>query len=244
MEGGKPISIPQDGEVAVLIPAAGEGTRMGGHRKQFRQLGGKPLLVQTLLVFERHKEIDHILVAAPSEAVVPLEEELRASGVTKLVAVVAGGETRQNSVGAALRAVPDSVALVLVHDAVRPFVDAINISRVIDKIRAQGAAALAIPVADTLRRGIGGAFAETVPRDGLYRMQTPQGFRRDWFEAAHTAAVAQHIQATDDVDLVQRIGIQVVIVPGSTYNLKITTSDDWEWAQRFWPDWQAAEFGA
>ena len=114
----------QAGQVAVLIPAAGEGTRLGGRRKQFRRLGGEPLLVQTLRVFERHPEVDHLLVAAPNEAIEALEAELRRVGLTKLTAVVAGGATRQESVRAALAAVPEGVDVVLVHDAVRPFVEA------------------------------------------------------------------------------------------------------------------------
>ena len=229
--------------VAVLIPAAGQGKRMGGRRKQFRQLGGKPLLVQTALVFERHPAVDHILVAAPAEAVRPLAAELDAWGVQKLAGVMPGGKTRQASVAAALRAVPDEVGVVLVHDAVRPFVRRAEITRVIARVRAEGAAALAIPVADTLRRGADHVFGETVPREGLYRMQTPQGFRRDWFEAAHTFARRRRIRATDDVDLVQRLGHPVAIVSGSEQNLKITTARDWTWAQSFWPHWEAANCG-
>jgi 2-C-methyl-D-erythritol 4-phosphate cytidylyltransferase len=238
------MSNPEDQtHVAVLIPAAGQGKRMGGRRKQFRQLGGKPLLVQTALVFERHPAVDYILVAAPAEAVRPLVEELSAWGVEKLAGVMPGGKTRQESVAAALRAAPDEVGVVLVHDAVRPFVRRAEITRVIARVREEGAAALAIPVADTLRRGADHVFGETVPREGLYRMQTPQGFRRDWFEAAHTFARRRRIQATDDVDLVQRLGHAVAIVSGSEQNLKITTTRDWAWAQSFWPHWEATNYG-
>ncbi len=228
------------GEVAVLVPAAGEGKRLGGHRKQFRRLGGQPLLVQTLGVFERHPQVDHLLVAAPDEAAEVLELELRASGLTKLVAVVPGGATRQASVCAALRAVPPGVEVVLVHDAVRPFVAPAHLTDVIAAVRAGGAAALAIPIVDTLRRGLGYHFGETVPREGLYRMQTPQGFRRDWFEAAHEAARRLGYLATDDVDLVQRAGRSVRIIAGSAINIKITTPEDWDLALLLWPLWEAA----
>ncbi len=233
-------SVPVGGEVAVLVPAAGEGKRLGGHRKQFRRLGGQPLLVQTLRVFERHPKIDHLLVAAPDEAAAVLEMELRGVGLTKLAAVGPGGATRQASVSAALEAVPPGVDVILVHDAVRPFVESAVIAAVIAAVRAGGAAALAVPVVDTLRRGVGFHFGETVPREGLYRMQTPQGFRRDWFEAAHAQARQHGFLATDDVDLVQRTGRNVRIVAGSPANIKITTQEDWELAQRFWPDWEAA----
>jgi 2-C-methyl-D-erythritol 4-phosphate cytidylyltransferase len=227
------------GTVAVLIPAAGQGTRLGGHRKQFRRLGGEPLLVQTLRVFERHAEIDYLLVAAPAEATNALEAELRRVGLSKLMTVVAGGTTRQASVRAALAATPSDVDVVLVHDAVRPFVKAEHLSAVIRAVRTAGAAALALPVVDTVRYGVDDGFGETVPRTGLFRMQTPQGFRRDWFEEAHARACEHSVEATDDVELVQRIGRPVRIIEGSPRNIKITTPEDWELAQLLWPHWEA-----
>ncbi len=227
------------GTVAVLIPAAGQGTRLGGTRKQFRRLGGEPLLVQTLRVFERHSEIDYLLVAAPAEATEALEAELRRVGLSKLFAVVAGGATRQASVHAALVALPTGVEVVLVHDAVRPFVEAGHLSAVIRAVRSDGAAALALPVVDTMRYGVKEYFGETVPRSGLFRMQTPQGFRRDWFEEAHAQAHRQSFQATDDVELVQRLGRPVQIIEGSPRNIKITTPEDWELARLLWPYWEA-----
>ena len=229
----------ETGTVAVLIPAAGQGTRLGGHRKQFRRLGGEPLLVQTLRVFERHGEVDYLLVAAPVEATDALEAEFRRVGLSKLTAVVAGGDTRQASVGAALKAVPSDVEVVLVHDAVRPFVAAAHLSAVIQAVREFGAAALALPVVDTVRYGLDAHFGDTVPRAGLYRMQTPQGCRRDWFEEAHAQACRRPFQATDDVELVQRLGRPVQIVEGSPRNIKITTPEDWELAQLLWPHWEA-----
>lgn len=220
--------------VAVLVPAAGQGTRLGGPRKQFRSLGGEPLLIHTLRVFEEHPLIDSLLVAAPQEAIAPLETELHEAGLTKLVAVVSGGATRQASVRAALHAAPADVGYVLVHDAVRPFVKSRHITAVVTAVRRDGAASLAIPVADTLRRAVGSQFGETVPRESLYRMQTPQAFRRDWFEAAHEQAERRGFLATDDVDLVQRIGKSVQIVEGAPENIKITTPADWELAQVLW----------
>lgn len=232
------------GEVAVLIPAAGQGKRLGGTRKQFRRLGGKPLLVQTLLLFERHPEIGHIVVSAPKETVDILRAELETAGLTKLTDIVTGGDTRQDSVAAALRVVPQAVDVILVHDAVRPFVEQVHISVVIATVRSEGAAALAIPVADTMRRGDTGQFHETVPRRNLYRMQTPQGFRKTWFEEAHRMAKKLHVQSTDDVDLVQHIGCPVQIVPGGSLNFKITTPDDWELATMIWPYWEQSHVKA
>ena len=225
-------------DVAVLVPAAGRGTRLGGRRKQFRTLGGKPLLIQTLRAFERHPSVTHLIVAAPHDDVDAVSDRLRAEGITKLSAVVSGGDSRHASVRHALRAVPRAINVVLVHDAVRPFIPAPAIQAVITAVREHGAGALAIPVADTLRRGTAsGAFGDTVPRDDLFRMQTPQGFRHDWLEEAHRAAAASGTPATDDVALVQRHGHPVQIVAGDPRNFKITTPGDWTLAQQVWADW-------
>jgi len=225
-------------DVAVLIPAAGEGTRLGGHRKQFRVLGDSPVLVQTLRAFERHPAVDHIVVATPREAVEPLTVELERVGISKLRRVVAGGDTRQASVRAAVMATEQNVRVVMIHDAVRPFISRRHVSAVIDGVREAGAAALAVPLADTVRRADGIHFMESVPRENLYRMQTPQGFRRDWLEDAHEGALREGFRATDDVEIVQRAGYPVHLVTGSITNVKITTSEDWEWAVRFWPVWE------
>ncbi len=224
--------------VAVIIPAAGEGKRLGGHRKQFRALGGLSVLEQTVMVFERHPDIDHVVVATPADAVTLLDQELRRIGTTKLWCVVEGGASRQESVYRALVSIPDHVDVVLVHDAVRPFVSPHAITELVRSVQSEGAAALAIPVSDTLRRASNDVFGETVPRVGMYRMQTPQGFRRQWFREAHEKARAEGLEWTDDVALIQWAGRNVHCVPGSAENVKITTPSDWERAQRMWPLWE------
>ena len=265
----------QEGEpdVAVLVPAAGTGTRMGGDtRKQYRELGGETLLVRTLKALEPCASIGHIIVAVPGRDLSSVSDRLQGAQLRKLTAVVEGGETRQDSVRNALRAVPKSVRVVLVHDGVRPFVPIDRVDEVVRAVRATGAASLAVPVADTLRRGHptetdapntdttdtpnieahntyatdasatdadgldNGAlqFGETVDRDGLFRMQTPQGFRRDWLEKAHRVAREKGVIATDDVELVQHLGHDVTCVEGSAYNIKITTPTDWTLAQALW----------
>ena len=130
-------------------------------------------------------------------------------------------------------------ALALVHDAARPFLPAEALARVLAAAAETGAAALAVPVADTLRRGEGGAFSDTVPRDGLFRMQTPQAFRLGVLREAH--ARFGHVAGTDEVELVQRLGRAVAVVPGSPLNLKLTTPEDWAFAERLWPVWRAGE---
>lgn len=232
----------QEGEsdVAVLVPAAGAGTRMGGDtRKQYRELGGETLLVRTLRAIERCASVGHIIVAVPGRDLSSVSDRLQAAQLRKLTAVVEGGRTRQDSVRNALRAVPSPVRIVLVHDGVRPFVPSDRIDAVVEAARATGAASLALPVADTLRRRRAAPsqtvqFGETVDRDGLFRMQTPQGFRRDWLEQAHRSAREDSVLATDDVELVQRLGHDVVCVNGSAYNIKITTPTDWTLAKALW----------
>ncbi len=232
------------GQVAVVIPAAGEGKRLGGHRKQFRVLGGKSVLVQTLLVFERHPLIDHIIVATPEEAVKPLSDELRRVGISKLLAVVKGGSTRQATVRSALGSIPEEVDVVLVHDAVRPFVRMSNVSSIVGLVREVGACALAINISDTVRkieRADDGrtVFGVTEPREKLVRMQTPQGFRTDWLVEAHNQAFLEGYESTDDVELVQKLGHPVLRMDGCGLNIKITTPEDWEYAIHFWEQWQA-----
>lgn len=229
--------LPDPSEVAAVVPAAGRGRRLGGTRKQYRTLGERPLLVQVLLLFEWHPAVGSLVVVAPEEHVREVSDRLQAEGMSALTAVVSGGDSRQASVRHGLRAVPDPVEIVLVHDAVRPFVTAQEIQSVVQTVQAEGAAALAVPVADTLRKGTDHAFGETVPRDDLYRMQTPQGFRRGWLEEAHRAAVADDVTATDDVELVQRAGRPVQPVTGSRRNFKITTPADWKLAQQLWEPW-------
>ncbi len=223
-----------DASIAVVIPAAGTGSRMGGERKQFRRLGDHPLFVETLRALDRHEAIDLLVLAAPVADHLAISEALTGATLRAPVVLAPGGATRQASVRAGLELVPSFVAMVLVHDGVRPFVSRLAIDRVIEAIRETGAAALAVEATDTLRRGSDGWFGESVPREGLYRMQTPQGARRDWLIEAHEAAVRDGVEATDDVALLQRIGRSVRIVEGDPLNIKVTTPADWELARRLW----------
>lgn len=233
------VSSSEAGGVGLVVPAAGAGKRMGGRRKQFRVLGDAPILVQTLRRFESHPDVDAIVVAAPKGEAEGLLAELKSFGIDKLVSVVPGGETRQASVMRAVSAVPASVRFILVHDAVRPFVEHESISRVIELTRQTGAAALAVPVTDTLRRASDGVFDETVARAALFQMQTPQGFRREWLIESHRRADEEGWAATDDVEVVRRTGHPVAVVKGGGLNLKITTSEDFKLAQLLWDNRQS-----
>ena len=228
-----------DSTVGVVVPAAGSGSRMGGVAKQFRTLGGAPVLVQTLRAFARHPGVAAVVaVAAPAE-VDAVGAMLREHGVR--ADVVAGGTSRQASVGRGVAALPPGTEVALVHDAARPFVPARLIADVIREARAHGAAAAALPVADTLRQGgAGPLFGATVPRDGLWAMQTPQGARLGWLRRAygHTRAVA-----TDEAGLLQAVGYPVRIVEGDARNRKLTHPSDWPLAQAMWPLWERDEIG-
>jgi 2-C-methyl-D-erythritol 4-phosphate cytidylyltransferase len=226
-------SVPRS-NVAVVIPAAGLGKRLGGKRKQFRTLGDAPLLVQTLRVFESIDAVKSIVVAAPAEEAEQLFADCRAAGISKLISVVPGGETRQASVVRALEALPDDTVYVLVHDAVRPFVSPQAIGRVVDAVEEHGAASLALAVTDTLRRGSEEFFSETVDRENVYRMQTPQGFQAEVLRQAYTRAAREGWEVTDDVEAVRRCGLPVAIVPGEEMNIKITSPSDWSLAQLIW----------
>ena len=220
-----------------LVPAAGSGSRMGGKRKQYRQLGNRPVLHQTVGALAGHPQIGHVVVGCPEEDVVDLEEELAHQHADAEIICVSGGASRQETVRLLLQAcdAPDG-AVVLVHDAVRPFVSARLITRVIKGAREHGAAAPAIQVRDTLRRVQGDRwFGPIVDRSSMVRMQTPQGFKVGLLREAHEQASAE--QATDDVALVQQMSHRVLRVAGLALTFKLTTPDDWEMAQAIWPWW-------
>jgi 2-C-methyl-D-erythritol 4-phosphate cytidylyltransferase len=231
-------------EVAVLIPAAGQGTRLGGKRKQLRRLGDAPVVVQTLRAFERCRAVGHLVVAGPAEGAGALRDLLAEAGLEKLHAVVEGGASRKASVQRAFERVPSEVNVVLVHDAVRPFIAAARIRAVAAAAAEHGAAALAVPASDTLRRGADGCFAETLDRRACFQMQTPQAFRRSVLADAFAQADASGAPSTDDVALAQAAGHVVRIARGDRRNFKITTPADWQLAEALWPSWvRSSEFG-
>ncbi|MCX6138751.1 MAG: 2-C-methyl-D-erythritol 4-phosphate cytidylyltransferase [Ignavibacteriales bacterium] len=203
---------------SVVIPAAGSGSRMGAAvSKQLLLLQGKPILVLTAECFQhchkRHLETVNTLV--------------REYALTKVSAVVVGGANRQKSVMNALAALPSSSAIVLVHDAVRPFVRERMILESIDKARVHRAAVVAVPVKDTIKRAAAEGFIETtIDRTTLWAAQTPQAFQTRLLVEAYERAEQDGILATDDASLVERMGIQPAIVMGSYENIKITTPED------------------
>lgn len=220
------------GDVAVLVPAAGQGIRLGpGDPKALRPLLGEPLLVHAVRRLAAAPSVGLIVVAAPP-ASVDLVTGLVAAEVPPAVAlhVVPGGASRQASVAAALAATPAEYAIVLVHDAARALAPPELVERVAGAVRAGHPAVIPVlPVVDTIKHvDSSGEVAGTVDRAALRAVQTPQGFRRDVLAAAHEAAVDD---LTDDAGLAEKIGVPVTTVPGDEAALKITRPLDWAIAE-------------
>jgi len=216
------------------VVAAGRGARLGGTPKQFRDLAGIPVLLRALRPFASHPEVACTVVALPAEAAAAPPEWLRALLGDRL-RLVAGGQERGDSVREALAVLPADCAVVLVHDAARPLVSADTIDAVIALARKGGAAVAAVPLGDTLKEVTDGpaplTVERTIPRAGLWRAQTPQGFPRALLERATAAALADGVLGTDDAELVERIGALVQLVPDHAANLKITTEGDFNLAE-------------
>ena len=215
--------------VVALLPAAGRGLRMGGSvPKQFLSLGGEPLIIQSLRMLQAASVVDQIILAVPPADVEYCEREIvLRQRFTKVTGVVAGGAERQDSVRYALAQVPSSTDIVLIHDAVRPFVTLRMIDEVVAAARKDGAAITALPMRDTVKQvRTDGTIERTVDRAPLWLAQTPQAFRRDWIETAHRKAHAEGVRATDDASLVEWLGYLVTVVEGSGENIKVTRPED------------------
>jgi 2-C-methyl-D-erythritol 4-phosphate cytidylyltransferase len=218
-------------DVAVLVPAGGLGARLGRRTpKQFLALGREPILAATLRHFRYHPRVGAIVVAVPA-AHVERARRLLGRGGARLT-VVLGGVTRQESVWLALQAAPASAALLVVHDAVRPFLTRPLIDALIAAAERDGAAICGLPIAETVKRVHEGLVAATLDRDGLWSVQTPQAFRAAILREAHDKARRDGFVGTDEAMLVERLGHPVRMVPGLAENVKITTADDLRRARR------------
>jgi 2-C-methyl-D-erythritol 4-phosphate cytidylyltransferase len=208
--------------VAAIVPAAGRGERLGpGAPKALRLLGGVPLLVHAVRNLAAARLVDLVVVAAPPDQVTAVRALLADHHTGATLHVVPGGPTRPESVRAALAALPDAVAVVLVHDAARPLAPVELIDAVASGVRAGADAVVpGLPVTDTVKRVDGDVVTETVDRTALRSVQTPQGFRRAVLEEAHLDLSDGGI--TDDAGLVERAGYSVIVVPGAEEAFKVT----------------------
>ncbi len=206
-----------------LVVAAGRGARFGGDLpKQWRLLAGRPILRHSLALLAAHPAIDAVrVVIHPDDRAL---YEQAAAGLS-LPEPIDGGPTRQDSVRLGLEALAaESPDLVLIHDGARPFAETALISRVVRALSLHAGAIPALPVHDTLKRGEDGLIRDTVPRAGLWRAQTPQGFHFPAILAAHRAAAGHDL--TDDAAVAERAGLDVALVDGAEENVKITTALD------------------
>ena len=216
-------------DVAVIIVAAGSGSRVGGTElKQFRWVAGKPMLLHSVQAFMRRSDVGTVIVVLPPRYAGDPPPWLFQCDTERLL-IAHGGKERADSVWNGLGDVPDEATVVLIHDAARPLATDAMIARVIDCARSGVGAIPALPVTDTLKRvDAAGRVTETVPRDGLYRAQTPQGFPKDMLMDAHRAAQREQIVATDDAALCERLGFPVRVVRGSEKAMKVTEEADFD----------------
>jgi 2-C-methyl-D-erythritol 4-phosphate cytidylyltransferase len=212
--------------LSAIIVAAGSSQRMG-FDKLLALLGDKPVLAHTLEAFERTSCVGEIILVARAERVSELQELVRQSEFKKVREVVGGGAHRQDSVRAGLERLNPEARYVAVHDAARPLVMPEQIERVFALARQHGAAALAEPITDTLKRADENRFVTGgVAREGLYAMQTPQIFSRDLLVEAYAGVAANNLSITDEVSAVEYLGGKVVLVPNEEFNVKITYPRD------------------
>ena len=216
--------------VSALIVAAGRGVRACGSNlltpKQYLTVGGVPMLTRAIGAFARHTRVDDVMVVIhPEDAA--LYEAAAQPFISRLRAPVAGGAERQDSVRSGLEALTAKPPThVLIHDAARPFVEPALITRVIASLDEHDAALPCVPVTDTLTRAEAGRVTSTLPRNGVWRAQTPQGFRFDEILAAHRAAAKEAKAFTDDAGIAQWFGLDVAVVEGSEANRKLTSAED------------------
>ena len=229
-------------KVAVILPAAGLGTRMAKSqpdnsphsRKQFLQLEGVPILLHTIRKFAQAQSVAEIFVALRVDDIAWVQELLDQEKLAKPVRLVLGGESRQQSVENALSYLDPDTALVAVHDAVRPFVDLEAVEKVIQEAAACGAAILGIVPVDTVKRVHLNRIETTIPRERLVMAQTPQVFTLAIISEAFAKAAGDGFVGTDEASLVERLdNVNIHVVPGSDRNIKITKPSDLYLAKLF-----------
>ncbi len=218
-------------KVGVVIPAAGIGKRFGSNKpKQFLEIDGIPILQITLQRFQACDAVDCIVVVSHADFINEVTDLVTKNDFTKIASIVNGGEHRQDSVWNGLKEIiKNDVEIILIHDAVRPFVTDELIKNVITASEKFGAAVPAVPLKDTIKVSDGKGFLiETLDRNKLFAVQTPQGFRKELIVKAFEKAYTDNYYATDDANLVERLGKKIKLIEGDYKNIKITTKEDLE----------------
>jgi 2-C-methyl-D-erythritol 4-phosphate cytidylyltransferase len=215
----------------VVILAAGQGKRMGaGKNKLLLSLDGIPVLVHTLLVFENDEECDGIILAINTKDEQEFIQLKNKYNINKVLSFVHGGKERQDSVYNAIQTIKAD-GVVLVHDGARPFIDKETIHQVMKVAEQAGAAVVAVPVKDTIKKVENKRIVETIERSSLWAVQTPQAFRISILLDAHHLAAQNAFLGTDEASLVERLPYQISIVEGSYDNIKLTTPEDLYFAE-------------
>ncbi|SFT50136.1 2-C-methyl-D-erythritol 4-phosphate cytidylyltransferase [Selenomonas sp. GACV-9] len=224
--------------VTAVFPAAGQGRRMNvGMNKVFLELAGKPILVHTLLRFSSSAEIDNLVVVVAEEEVSFIRKLLSHVPGLKPFQVVAGSTERQYSIANGLAVVPEESDIVLVHDAARPLTSVATIDGVVKAAREIGGAVAAVPAKSTIKLvDDNGVVVKTPPRDKVWEVQTPQGFRKDLLLEAYRKAKEDGFLGTDDSSLVERLEVPVKVVASDYKNIKVTTPEDLLIAEMFLKD--------
>jgi 2-C-methyl-D-erythritol 4-phosphate cytidylyltransferase len=223
--------------IYVILPAAGIGTRMASNKpKQYLLLAGIPVIIHTLRTFLSIPRITELVLAVQPAEIENVQALLNEHGLTSRIRIAPGGENRQQSVAnglAALTAASDDI--VLVHDAVRPLIDADTINRTIDAVITHGAAIVGLPAIDTIkqveRTAHSTLITSTIPREYIVHAQTPQGFRYGLLRRSFDEAAADGFTGTDESSVVERAGHPVAVVLGSPRNFKVTQPGDLELAE-------------
>jgi len=218
-------------DCAAVIAAAGSSQRMNGEDKLFIEICGAPVLAHTLLSFEKCASINEIIVVAREEAVARVCDLCKLYGISKAVKVMTGGATRLESVMNGVFAVSKDAQYIAIHDGARPCIDCGIIEATVAAAGKYHAAAPALKVVPTLKRVKDGRIFETVDREGLYEIQTPQVFLSDLIKAALTKAKNESVNVTDDCGAVELLGFPVRTTTGSSNNIKLTTNEDLVFAE-------------
>ncbi|MGO9314848.1 MAG: 2-C-methyl-D-erythritol 4-phosphate cytidylyltransferase [Syntrophobacteraceae bacterium] len=226
-------------KTCAIVPAAGSGTRMGSVKpKQFLHLSGKPILAHTLSALSSLPLISSIFLVVP-EGYIPAAGEIVSAWShqqyrsTPEISIVAGGAERRDSVYNGLMKLPAECDWVMIHDGVRPFASPSLIMAAWEGAQATGACIVAVPCTDTVKRARDGLVRETLSRDEIWLVQTPQVFRKQLIIGAYEKAIEAGWTGTDDASFVERLGVNVSIAMGERSNIKVTTPEDLRWAQWF-----------
>ncbi|EHQ87439.1 2-C-methyl-D-erythritol 4-phosphate cytidylyltransferase [Desulfosporosinus youngiae] len=220
--------------IGIVIPAAGQGKRMrAGCNKQFLVLMGQPILAHTIRVFEESNFVSEIVIVGAEGDISVIKELVYHQGFQKVAAVCKGGVLRQDSVRAGVRALSPAIQRIVVHDGARPLLTLQAFNQFLEETQEYPAAIMGVSIKDTVKRvNLAGNVLETLPREDLRSVQTPQVFDRGILEVAHYQAVSAGYYGTDDASLLEWMGYPVQMVEGMQENIKVTTPEDLWLAER------------